>query len=183
MEVHSEEEYEQHVRPFRGREWPGGLLRFSVFDNETPRETPNDVSSELDGEDVLMADSHGLEGGRRPHAGMNTVMVITMVITDLTTDIPTDLPTGPTDIPTGTTSIVEVTSPVVSSSLSICGPTTASVPTSIPATATATTTTGLPAFLPRAVTASAALSPPKPHGCATSAASVSSCCAFGTSAS
>ncbi|KAI9462409.1 hypothetical protein BJY52DRAFT_1116259 [Lactarius psammicola] len=28
MEARSEEEYEQHVRPFRGREWPDALLRF-----------------------------------------------------------------------------------------------------------------------------------------------------------
>ena len=65
MEAHSEEEYEQHVRPFRGREWPGALLRFSVYDDETPRESPNNVSTQQDGEDVLMDDLHSLEGSRR----------------------------------------------------------------------------------------------------------------------
>lgn len=60
MEAHSEEEYEQHVRPFRGREWPDALLRFSVRDNETPHEsqrTPDD--------DVPMDGSYNLEGRRR----------------------------------------------------------------------------------------------------------------------
>jgi len=65
MEVHSEEEYEQHVRPFRGREWPGGLLRFTVYDDETPRETPNDLSAPPDGEDILMEDSFGTDRSRR----------------------------------------------------------------------------------------------------------------------
>ena len=32
VEVHSEEEYELHVKPYRGKQWPGALLRFSVFD-------------------------------------------------------------------------------------------------------------------------------------------------------
>jgi hypothetical protein len=60
MEAHSEEEYEQHVRPFRGREWPDALLRFSVKDNETPRE-----SQRQGDEDVPMDGSYSFEGRRR----------------------------------------------------------------------------------------------------------------------
>ncbi len=67
MEARSEEEYEQHVRPFRGREWPNGLLRFSLYDDddEAPLEAPNNVSTQQDEEDILMADFHGPEGTRR----------------------------------------------------------------------------------------------------------------------
>ncbi|KAF8502343.1 hypothetical protein F5888DRAFT_1800837 [Russula emetica] len=65
MEAHSEEEYEQHVRPFRGHEWPNGLLHFSLYDDETSQETTNNVSTQQDGEDVLMGDSHGSEGAHR----------------------------------------------------------------------------------------------------------------------
>jgi hypothetical protein len=60
MEAHSEEEYEQHVRPFRGREWPDALLRFSVRDSETPRDSQRSAD-----DDVPMDGSHGLEGRRR----------------------------------------------------------------------------------------------------------------------
>ncbi|KAI0066569.1 hypothetical protein BV25DRAFT_1849133 [Artomyces pyxidatus] len=39
MEAHNAEEYEVHVRPYRGKDWPSGLLRLSVFD-ETPHKVP-----------------------------------------------------------------------------------------------------------------------------------------------
>ena len=69
MEVHSDEEYERHVRPFRGRNWPGGLLRFAVCDDESSRDAPGDVPADMsthqDDEDTLMDDSHGVEGARR----------------------------------------------------------------------------------------------------------------------
>ena len=66
MEVHSEEEYEQHVRPFRGREWPNGLLRFTVYDEDSPREIPENLSSpQDDDEDILMEDSYGSNRYRR----------------------------------------------------------------------------------------------------------------------
>ena len=60
MEARSEEEYEQHVRPFRGREWPDALLRFSVKDQDTPR----DSQSKAD-EDILMDSPYSHEGRRR----------------------------------------------------------------------------------------------------------------------
>ncbi len=60
MEARSEEEYEQHVRPFRGREWPDALLRFFVNDDKSPR----DSQSKGD-EDVLMDSPYSLEGRRR----------------------------------------------------------------------------------------------------------------------
>jgi next-to-BRCA1 protein 1 len=65
MEAHSEEEYEQHVRPFRGRDWPGGLLRLTVYDEESPREIPSDVSTQQDDQDILMGDSYSLDGDHR----------------------------------------------------------------------------------------------------------------------
>ncbi|TBU25294.1 hypothetical protein BD311DRAFT_700421 [Dichomitus squalens] len=37
-EVHSPEEYDRHVAPYRGGSWHGALLRFSVFD-ETPHKS------------------------------------------------------------------------------------------------------------------------------------------------
>ncbi|KAH9044756.1 hypothetical protein EDB85DRAFT_486938 [Lactarius pseudohatsudake] len=60
MEAHSEEEYEQHVRPFRGREWPDALLRFSVNDDKSPRESQSNGD-----EDVPMDSPHSFEGRRR----------------------------------------------------------------------------------------------------------------------
>src|SRR5712675_599829 len=65
MEAHSEEEYERHVRPFRGRDWPGGLLRFTVYDDEVPLETPNDAPTQQGDEDVLMDNPGSPEGSRR----------------------------------------------------------------------------------------------------------------------
>ncbi|EIM92871.1 uncharacterized protein STEHIDRAFT_136582 [Stereum hirsutum FP-91666 SS1] len=39
MEAHNEQEYNSHIKPYRNKEWPGALLRFSVFD-ETPHKLP-----------------------------------------------------------------------------------------------------------------------------------------------
>lgn len=43
VEVHSEDEYETHVKPYRGKQWPGALLRFSVFD-DAPHQVPSVLS-------------------------------------------------------------------------------------------------------------------------------------------
>ncbi|KAI0274799.1 hypothetical protein BC834DRAFT_1037443 [Gloeopeniophorella convolvens] len=64
MEAHSEEEYERHVRPFRGREWPGALLRFSVFD-ETPHKVPTTAASQPEEDDISMDESTTIEGSSR----------------------------------------------------------------------------------------------------------------------
>ncbi|CCM03800.1 uncharacterized protein FIBRA_05948 [Fibroporia radiculosa] len=45
MEAHNAEEYESHVAPYRGRSWPGALLKFSVYD-ETPHKSPGTSSSQ-----------------------------------------------------------------------------------------------------------------------------------------
>ncbi|KDQ63127.1 hypothetical protein JAAARDRAFT_29129 [Jaapia argillacea MUCL 33604] len=40
MECHSSDEYDNYVRPFKGKSWPGALLRFAVYD-ETPHKLPS----------------------------------------------------------------------------------------------------------------------------------------------
>ncbi|GBE77445.1 hypothetical protein SCP_0103200 [Sparassis crispa] len=46
MEAHSADEYNAHIAPYQGREWPGALLRFSVYD-ETPHKSPSASNSSL----------------------------------------------------------------------------------------------------------------------------------------
>ncbi|KAI0756244.1 hypothetical protein C8Q80DRAFT_1127522 [Daedaleopsis nitida] len=59
-EVHSREEYDRHVARYRGRSWPGALLRFSVYD-ETPHKSPS-LSTRLSLMDMMSdtsrTDSH-----------------------------------------------------------------------------------------------------------------------------
>ncbi|TFY58497.1 hypothetical protein EVG20_g8130, partial [Dentipellis fragilis] len=53
-EAHNSEEYETHIAPYKEREWPGALLRFSVYD-ETPHKMPN--GKEKDDEPVGAEDT------------------------------------------------------------------------------------------------------------------------------
>ncbi|KAF9454162.1 hypothetical protein P691DRAFT_657056 [Macrolepiota fuliginosa MF-IS2] len=39
-EIHTSDDYNKSIGPYKGRRWPQGLLRFSVYD-ETPHKTPN----------------------------------------------------------------------------------------------------------------------------------------------
>lgn len=45
-EVHNADEYNEHIAPYRGRNWPGALLKFFVYD-ETPHKSPTTSNNRI----------------------------------------------------------------------------------------------------------------------------------------